>query len=413
MGLRPPAHAQASASGGLGRLRHPRACANPRRVEVSANLAGEMRRGIQSVYNESRQLIAQYEKTGTGPLTWKKDIVYVGTKEIAEVDATGTMITFVDHLGSPRFSWKGGTTPIMKQKFLPFGETLDTTNSGKFAKGWTNHEATDASGLIYAQARFYLPWMGRFASPDPARDQHFEETQSWNIYSYCQNNPIMSTDPTGMYDFGILGGIAKGLYKEAKGMVSGAAHFVKETVMGRHPVARAAVAGGNALVNASNDPKGTAMAAGKVVVDTVKAADTPEKQAELATRVAVNAVMLLGTGGLGEGASAARVGELAGVAGEAGKASSAMDGLNLSKQLASEAQMGEVGTSMAGAGGRATFRDAGRVAAEYGGDAADWSKKSSSTFTAKDGTKFETHWVENSKTGQRYEYKTKFPDKEK
>ena len=43
---------------------------------------------------------------------------------------------------------------------------------------------TDPSGLIYMQARFYAPWFGRFLSPDPARDQHFEETQSWNIYSY-------------------------------------------------------------------------------------------------------------------------------------------------------------------------------------------------------------------------------------
>jgi len=50
------------------------------------------------------------------------------------------------------------------------------------------------------QARFYVPWYGRFASPDPARDQHFEDTQSWNIYSYVRNSPIGHTDPTGMLD---------------------------------------------------------------------------------------------------------------------------------------------------------------------------------------------------------------------
>ena len=50
------------------------------------------------------------------------------------------------------------------------------------------------------QARFYLPQFGRFSAPDPARDQHFEDTQSWNIYSYVRNSPVMSTDPTGMVE---------------------------------------------------------------------------------------------------------------------------------------------------------------------------------------------------------------------
>lgn len=47
------------------------------------------------------------------------------------------------------------------------------------------------------QARFYLPMWGRFASPDPGKDQHFEDTQSWNIYSYTRNNPIAFLDPNG------------------------------------------------------------------------------------------------------------------------------------------------------------------------------------------------------------------------
>ncbi len=50
------------------------------------------------------------------------------------------------------------------------------------------------------QARFYHPGFGRFTAPDPARDQHFDNTQSWNIYSYVRNNPIMSVDPTGMVE---------------------------------------------------------------------------------------------------------------------------------------------------------------------------------------------------------------------
>ncbi|WP_306591897.1 RHS repeat-associated core domain-containing protein [Geothrix sp. 21YS21S-4] len=137
--------------------------------------------------------------TESGTLTWKRDILYLGTREAAEIDATGMHVTMVDHLGSPRIV-TGPTGQVeSRQKYLPFGELLDQSGSTYISsKGYTNHEQTDTSGLIYMQARFYMPWMGRFASPDPARDQHFEDTQSWNIYSYLRNKPIMSTDPTGM-----------------------------------------------------------------------------------------------------------------------------------------------------------------------------------------------------------------------
>jgi RHS repeat-associated protein len=134
---------------------------------------------------------------GSGSPAWVRDIVYIGGKELAEFDPSGMHITQVDHLGSPRIVVNGAGAVESTQKFLPFGETVDRSGSLITAKGFTNHEQTDPSGLIYMQARFYLPQYHRFASPDPVRDQHFEETQSWNIYSYVQNNPMTHTDPTG------------------------------------------------------------------------------------------------------------------------------------------------------------------------------------------------------------------------
>lgn len=61
---------------------------------------------------------------------------------------------------------------------------------------------------------------------------------------------------------------------------------------------------------------------------------------------------------------------------------------------------------MAGAGGRAVFRDAQRSSQQYGGNAADWAKKTSPSFVSRDGTRCETHWVENIVTGERVEMKT-------
>jgi len=82
--------------------------------------------------------------------------------------------------------------------------------------------------------------------------------------------------------------------------------------------------------------------------------------------------------------------------------------VRLNKKLGSEQQVGEIGTTIAGQGSNTKFRDADRVAQNHGGDSASWVKKSSSSHTAPDGTKFETHWVENIKTGQRVEHKTMF-----
>ncbi|RPJ63368.1 MAG: RHS repeat-associated core domain-containing protein, partial [Acidobacteria bacterium] len=44
--------------------------------------------------------------------------------------------------------------------------------------------------MDYFGARYYSGPQGRFTSPDlPFADQHVEEPQSWNLYSYTRNNP--------------------------------------------------------------------------------------------------------------------------------------------------------------------------------------------------------------------------------
>ena len=65
------------------------------------------------------------------------------------------------------------------------------------------------------------------------------------------------------------------------------------------------------------------------------------------------------------------------------------------------------GTIMIGPGSPKIFRDAALIAQKYGGQALDWVKKTSSTFTAADGTTFQTHWVENIENGLQVLFKTK------
>lgn len=167
----------------------------PAGLFTAPNAAGTVTITATSVQDPSKKATATVT---VRVLVWEADILYVGTREVAEVDASGLHVTHVDHLGSPRLVTGPNGQVESRQKYMPYGEMVDPPETYTPRKGYTNHEATDPSGLIYMQARFYLPMYGRFISPDPARDQHFEDTQSWNIYSYVRNSPVLLTDPTGL-----------------------------------------------------------------------------------------------------------------------------------------------------------------------------------------------------------------------
>jgi len=64
---------------------------------------------------------------------------------------------------------------------------------------FTGKERDSESGLDYFGARHYASTMGRFMTPDPAGAAFsvLSAPQSWNMYSYVQNNPLSFTDPDG------------------------------------------------------------------------------------------------------------------------------------------------------------------------------------------------------------------------
>lgn len=88
----------------------------------------------------------------------------------------------------------------------------------------------------------------------------------------------------------------------------------------------------------------------------------------------------------------------------------AAHGLNLKKRLASEEQSSAKGVVIAGPGSRKILKQSNRLAEQYGGNSSDWTKKSSPLYVGEDGKGFQTHWYENTTTGQRVEYKTIIED---
>jgi len=63
---------------------------------------------------------------------------------------------------------------------------------------YTGKERDTESGNDYFGARYYASTMGRFLSPDPENfGANIMNPQSWNMYSYAMNNPLINIDPDG------------------------------------------------------------------------------------------------------------------------------------------------------------------------------------------------------------------------
>jgi RHS repeat-associated protein len=103
-----------------------------------------------------------------------------------------------DHLNSATFltkpdgSKKSGTTRF----YTPFGETRLGGSNGITDRGFTSHFHEDYIKLVYMQARWFDPAIGRFLSPDPIVPDP-TNPQSLNRFSYVVNRPLVFWDPSG------------------------------------------------------------------------------------------------------------------------------------------------------------------------------------------------------------------------
>ena len=79
---------------------------------------------------------------------------------------------------------------------LPYGngETCAPTPTEHL---FTGKERDAETNNDYFGARYFSSDMGRFISPDDGSDQDPENPQSWNLYAYVGNNPLINVDPDG------------------------------------------------------------------------------------------------------------------------------------------------------------------------------------------------------------------------
>ncbi len=110
-----------------------------------------------------------------------------------------------DHLGSI-VSITNAKGFVEEMSYDPWGRRRNPTDltfnnvptQTILSRGYTGHEHLDVFNLINMNGRVYDPALGMFISPDNYV-QAPDNSQSYNRYSYCLNNPLLYTDPTGEY----------------------------------------------------------------------------------------------------------------------------------------------------------------------------------------------------------------------
>ncbi len=106
-----------------------------------------------------------------------------------------------DGLGSVRAEISNTIAVEGSQNFAPYGTPTDSL--GSFGTYGFTGEPTDANGLVYDRARYYVPGIGMFASLDPF-EGYEDEPMSINGYGYVRGNPVNWTDPSGKSDSDIV-----------------------------------------------------------------------------------------------------------------------------------------------------------------------------------------------------------------
>jgi RHS repeat-associated protein len=127
--------------------------------------------------------------------------IYAGGKLVATFDKTKTNVFqyyHPDDLTSTSIQTDTNGAPVQNYEYSAFGQSRYTQNTNLFkvSRRYTGQILDDNTGLYYYNARYYDPMLGRFTQADSAIPNIFNP-QSYNRYSYCVNNPLRYTDPTG------------------------------------------------------------------------------------------------------------------------------------------------------------------------------------------------------------------------
>ena len=132
-----------------------------------------------------------------------RDFYYLG-ENILVIRQDGVFkpyILFTDEQGSVLAVYDRDGNEVFSATYDEWGCQEVEKNEIGLRRGYTGHEMMPEFGIINMNGRLFDPVLARFFSPDNYVQQP-DNSQNFNRYTYCLNNPLKYTDPSGQW-FGI------------------------------------------------------------------------------------------------------------------------------------------------------------------------------------------------------------------
>ncbi|WP_203862077.1 RHS repeat-associated core domain-containing protein [Plantactinospora mayteni] len=148
--------------------------------------------GSATVFVAGHEITASPTGGVTAVRTYKHGEAVVATRSTAE----GLVWIGNDHQNTSTWAVSATTAKVTHRRQDPFGNDRGSNRPWTASQQGYHTGTEDPGGLVSMGARFYDPVTGRFISRDPITV--FEDLQQINGYSYASNNPVTTSDPSGL-----------------------------------------------------------------------------------------------------------------------------------------------------------------------------------------------------------------------
>lgn len=161
--------------------------------------AKKIENGVATYYVRSSILGNQVQTEISGG--WKRAYIYLGSQMLVMQESGQTRFVHQDPVTKSQRVTNTAGAVLSTIDLDPWGgETWKSNNQGMMSHRYTTYER-DTNGGDEAQMRRYQSRWTRFSQPDPFDGSYdISDPQSFNRYSYVNNDPVNFADPNGLDD---------------------------------------------------------------------------------------------------------------------------------------------------------------------------------------------------------------------